>query len=508
MSKKVAIHRVWRYTLLALVASASLVVNPALAAGDSCLPTPALDSTHQSTNLSLGSGVTATAWTWAPGADAENSSLSPLGSKVSVIAGDLRNIDFGVLHWAIPQTQTLRDLSQESDLALGTLNGDYFDGNGPWNAMIEDSQVSFSPAASTQVIGMTKHKVTPSKGYRGTGTLTIGTKKYLVTGVNQPAPGPESLVVYGALSATQVPAKGATTLVLKSGAIYKVYPKGAAVSIKLGTVIQARGAVAVALAKLKVKTKVKLSLVKAPLYETRMAADTITTTGTVSNNNTTLTFSSVNYPILPNSGASLFDENFAGAPPQGSATMRLGLSSRGIYWVKNLYSTGASVSIQPGEFIIQANGPSALSARKFKVGDHITFKAGYRAVAKNTFITAAGRGPRLVEGGKFIWICAQHNKDFRPRSAIGWNQDGKVWLVASSRGVDAADLGFRQGGSTADQMGHWLLSLGATDAVLLDGGGSTTMEIKNPDSGWQRLDVPDYAWYRELANGFSLQLKG
>jgi exopolysaccharide biosynthesis protein len=52
------------------------------------------------------------------------------------------------------------------------------------------------------------------------------------------------------------------------------------------------------------------------------------------------------------------------------------------------------------------------------------------------------------------------------------------------------------------------MSLGATDVVLLDGGGSTTVEIKNPSSGWQRLDVPDSAWYRELANAFSLQLKG
>jgi hypothetical protein len=56
-------------------------------------------------------------------------------------------------------------------------------------------------------------------------------------------------------------------------------------------------------------------------------------------------------------------------------------------------------------------------------------------------------------------------------------------------------------------MGEWLLSLGATDAVLLDGGGSTTMQINQPDVGAQRFDLPDSAWWRELANSFSIERK-
>jgi hypothetical protein len=56
-------------------------------------------------------------------------------------------------------------------------------------------------------------------------------------------------------------------------------------------------------------------------------------------------------------------------------------------------------------------------------------------------------------------------------------------------------------------MAQWLLSLGATDAVLLDGGGSTTMQINLPDVGSQRFDLPDVAWWRELANAFSIERK-
>jgi len=49
--------------------------------------------------------------------------------------------------------------------------------------------------------------------------------------------------------------------------------------------------------------------------------------------------------------------------------------------------------------------------------------------------------------------------------------------------------------------------LGATDAILLDGGGSTTMVIKNPASSWQRFDIPESGWYRDLASGYSLLTK-
>jgi hypothetical protein len=56
-------------------------------------------------------------------------------------------------------------------------------------------------------------------------------------------------------------------------------------------------------------------------------------------------------------------------------------------------------------------------------------------------------------------------------------------------------------------MAQWLLSLGATDAVLLDGGGSTTMQINLPDVGSQRFDLPDVAGWRELANAFSIERK-
>jgi hypothetical protein len=71
----------------------------------------------------------------------------------------------------------------------------------------------------------------------------------------------------------------------------------------------------------------------------------------------------------------------------------------------------------------------------------------------------------------------------------------------------AYDFGYRQGGSTSSQMAQWLLQLGATDGILLDGGSSTAMYIDIPEEGPRltRVDVPDASWTRDLANGFSIE---
>jgi len=502
-------RKVKALAVVALISSTLLVSTPNVALADNCLPTPSLTTAPSSTSLSLGSGVTAKSWTWAPGSQAENASLSPLGTKVSVVEGNLRSIDFGVLHEGIPTVKSLKRLSEANPRALASINGDYFDfdTNIPWNAMIEAGTLTYSPAGETGVIGMAQKRVDPARGYRTTGTLTVATKKFSVTGVNQLSPGAESMVVYLPNSYRPVPPKGDATVLIKNGKIYRVYPKGAAINVRTGTVIQARGAIAKVLGRLKLTTKIKLVLAKAPEYETRMAADRVKTVGTIANSVTTMTFDAVNYKTVSSNGATIFDSSFTNTPTRARTTLRIGKDELGRQVVKNVYTSGAGITAGSGELVVQANGNSANLARRFRAGDLVTVKYTYQAEAKSSFITAAGRGPRLVQNSKFVWICSQHSKEFRPRTAIGWDQDGKVWFITSSRGQDAADFGYRQGGSTADQIGHWLQSLGATDAILLDGGGSTTMVIKNSASSWQRFDIPDSGWYRDLASGYSFLTK-
>lgn len=483
-------------------------VIPASASYPDCVYTPALDLSHKVTDKSLGKAVKAMAWQWQPGSDASNASLYSQGTKVSVVTGNLRQITFGVLHQGISQTQDLRVLTDTNPNTIAALNGDYFDDNGPWSAMVQDGQVLYAPPVNSGVVGLIRHKVKSSTGYMSTGILKINGKKYNVTGVNQLKPGPSSLVVYKSDFVRPTTPKGQLTVVIKSGKVLKIYPKGSAVSTKAGTVIQVNGNLVPFLAKLKTKTFAKLYLPPVPQYESRLAAESVSAVGSVSSKSNTVNFDSVNFANLSNSVATLFDENYVDSTRTGRTTIRIGPDGLGNLVVRNVYKYGASREVDPGGYVLQATGTAAAAAAaKFKVGEIVTVSRAHRSTNKQQFVAAAGRGPRILQGGKFVWVCANHNKDLRPRSAIGWNQDGQIWLMSSSLGYESFDFGFRQGGSTSSQMGEWLLALGATDAVLLDGGGSTTMQINDPGQGWKRFDLPDSAWFRELANAFSIESK-
>lgn len=83
-------------------------------------------------------------------------------------------------------------------------------------------------------------------------------------------------------------------------------------------------------------------------------------------------------------------------------------------------------------------------------------------------------GPLLVEGGKPVYqypleglagsLAARH-----PRTAVGGNQEGKMWLVT----VDGRQPGVSVG-VTFEELSLLMIQLGAEMAMGLDGGGSTT----------------------------------
>ena len=499
-----------RSKLVTSVLALGLVISltsPVRAADADCVPAPDLTNARRISSQSLGNGVLASAWRWLPGSDATRANLSSYGTQVSVVSGNLRNIDFGILYAPVPKSQDLRMLNFTSFSALASINGDYMDGNGPWSAMIDEGSMIYSPSSTSGVVGMTVNRVDPTKGYRTSGTLRVGKRVFQVTGMNQPNPSASSVVVYKANYFRDVPPKGDATLVIRNGKVVKIYPEGQAVPKQKGVIVQLRGSQAASAKLVSINNPTRLAVTDPPATETRMAADSVTAFGTVSNQTTTLSFDSINYGYVSQTGATLFDNNFSEVTRAGRVTLRILPDAQGRLVVRNVYRQGYFTKVDQGGLIIQANGTAASTALKFRAGDVVTVSRSYRAQNKSQFVSAAGRGPRILQNGKFIWVCSMHPNDYRPRSAIGWNQDGQVWLITSSRGENANDDGMRMGGSTTDQIGLWLQKLGATDAVLLDGGGSTTMEINQPESGWQRYDLPSSAWYRSLVNAFAIQLK-
>jgi hypothetical protein len=91
-----------------------------------------------------------------------------------------------------------------------------------------------------------------------------------------------------------------------------------------------------------------------------------------------------------------------------------------------------------------------------------------------------GAGPQLIRAGK-VEITDKQEKmgptfrsDRHPRTAMGRLASGKLVLVT----VDGRQTGV-SAGMSLDMLADLLLELGTVEAINLDGGGSTTMVVRN-----------------------------
>lgn len=78
--------------------------------------------------------------------------------------------------------------------------------------------------------------------------------------------------------------------------------------------------------------------------------------------------------------------------------------------------------------------------------------------------------------------------DVHPRTAAGISRDGKrLFLLV----IDGRQPSYSLGATTAE-VGHWLLALGAWDGINLDGGGTSTLVIEQPE-GFTIVNRPIHA---------------
>lgn len=94
-----------------------------------------------------------------------------------------------------------------------------------------------------------------------------------------------------------------------------------------------------------------------------------------------------------------------------------------------------------------------------------------RIEASGGVLESVGGTPILVRDGKrwFADTARSFVRDRHPRTMVGWNRAGDVFLVT----VDGRQRGYSQG-MTLAEAADFMIRLGATDAINLDGGGSTT----------------------------------
>jgi hypothetical protein len=133
--------------------------------------------------------------------------------------------------------------------------------------------------------------------------------------------------------------------------------------------------------------------------------------------------------------------------------------------------------------LVLSIGPKLLSKIKApEVGDTVRVSTATSAALKNAK-TAVGGGPTLVADGQLVFPKTTPIR--HPRSALGWNKDSYFLVEVDGRQPDLSV------GMTFEELAKYMMKVGCTEAICLDGGGSATLwtmgqVMNNPCEGGER----------------------
>lgn len=128
----------------------------------------------------------------------------------------------------------------------------------------------------------------------------------------------------------------------------------------------------------------------------------------------------------------------------------------------------ARVTVPSHGLVLVGTGTYAGIAR-LKKGIRVTDTIAATTDAPSPFQWGLGAGLELMSNGSVVHNYPDDTDHHDSRTALGWSADGKtMYVVTVERGAGSFGEGVNE---IADEMA----AAGATDAVLLDGGGSTTL---------------------------------
>lgn len=111
-------------------------------------------------------------------------------------------------------------------------------------------------------------------------------------------------------------------------------------------------------------------------------------------------------------------------------------------------------------------------------------------------------GKLVANGEKLTNIIGIDPSQRHPRSAVGVKADGSIFFVA----MDGRQSGYSQG-ATLYEMADLMLSYGAVTAYNFDGGGSTTMVLRNENDGFDVVNQPSDGTPRLVTNSVFLAIR-
>ncbi len=132
-----------------------------------------------------------------------------------------------------------------------------------------------------------------------------------------------------------------------------------------------------------------------------------------------------------------------------------------------------SVEIPENGFVVVANGANAdIIANNFQVGELAPVSITTTPDWSTTKMAVTGSAILVKDGSipsKFSYVSSDTNGR-APRTAVGSTRSGKELLLVTVDGRQNSSIGM-----TLTEMANLMISLGAYNALNLDGGGSTTM---------------------------------
>jgi exopolysaccharide biosynthesis protein len=157
--------------------------------------------------------------------------------------------------------------------------------------------------------------------------------------------------------------------------------------------------------------------------------------------------------------------------------------------IKEINTELGSSKIPTDGFVISGTGKEYMDILKsLKIGRGIIFRSDFQVDEPTTDAKGTYRSfrpaedvvagvPQLIKNGKIdiTWEQEKTTKSFvetrHPRTAVAKLKDGKFLMITVDGRTESS------GGIGLQDLAEYLLSLGAVDAMNLDGGGSTTMFV-------------------------------
>lgn len=168
--------------------------------------------------------------------------------------------------------------------------------------------------------------------------------------------------------------------------------------------------------------------------------------------------------------------------------------------VTQIYTNAPATPLAPGSQLIAVDlnhaPPSLLALRP---GDYVHIQVQIDPDFLNAQAVVGG-GAYLLKDGR-IQDFAINIEGKHPRSAVGIDASGRTLFLVAVNGRGNTFRGLEQG-----EFAALLQELGVYHAINFDGGGSTTLAVKNPfDGKYEVLNTPSDGTPRKVINGLGLK---